>query len=144
MGTGIITQASVLAQSCPCTGAVGDPRQPVLDFTTDGILPPQVLVAYVDGIVEPMTGSLDSILVKAQTVVKDDVLLIASRPERSGGVDFDAGVVTSEDTKTFDRGQWRRHHTHTHTAVRQSRSVDKRAGASPDIAHVTQQRPCHG
>ena len=38
------------------------------------------------GIVEPMTGSLDSILVKAQTVVKDDVLLIASRPERSGGV----------------------------------------------------------
>ena len=48
MGTGIITQASVLAQSCPCTGAVGDPRQPVLDFTTDGILPPQVLLAYVE------------------------------------------------------------------------------------------------
>ena len=48
MGTGIITQASVLAQSCPCTGAVGDPRQPVLDFTTDGILPPQVLPAYVE------------------------------------------------------------------------------------------------
>ena len=45
-----------------------------------------------------MTGSLDSILVKAQTVVKDDVLLIASRPERSGGVH--KGKFYSTPTRT--------------------------------------------
>ena len=43
-------------------------------------------------------GSLDSILVKAQTVVKDDVLLISSRPERSGGVH--KGKFYSTPTRT--------------------------------------------